>query len=158
MKKEISIKRIVHDKANRIYVETDMLGKTITIGRGIKRRRLDQWEAERLHFLLKRQLDRLNGSYSKEANKEKEEFLFRPKCGKAEMDTSNFCTNCGFRLRSTTIGEVPRVKKENEEEKTVQGKEQFLSSEEEKFEKIHGGIFKTPRPIEVPIEDRKICI
>lgn len=139
MKKEISIKRIVHDKANRIYVETDMLGKTITIGRGMKRRRLTQWEAERLHFLLKRQLDRLNGTYPKEANKEKEEFLLCPKCGKAGLDTSNFCAYCGSRLRNTTIGEVTGARKENEEEKTTPGKEQSFSSEEERFEKLMKG-------------------
>lgn len=98
--KGISIKRVVEDRGNGIYVETDMLQKTITIGRGIKRERFAQWEAERLSFLLKRQLDRLRGDYPKEADSDKNEFKTCPNCGEEEICTANFCGNCGCKLSS----------------------------------------------------------
>lgn len=96
--KGISIKRAVEDRDNRIYVETDILLKTITIGRGLQKRCFTQWEAERLEFLLKRQLDRLNGNYPKEAGNDKTELLICPNCGKAAISTVNFCGNCGCEL------------------------------------------------------------
>lgn len=100
--KGISIKHVVEDRENEIYVETDMLQKTITIGRGIKRERFTQWEAERLSFLLKRQLDRLQGDYPKEAGGDKNEFTICPNCGKEEICAANFCGNCGYKLSSAT--------------------------------------------------------
>lgn len=105
----IFIKRVVDDRDNGIYVETDILQKTITIGRGIKRKRLTQWEAARLSFLLKRQLDRLQGNYPKETARDEDEFLICPHCGITEKSTANFCGNCGCELNGG--------KKEETEEK-----------------------------------------
>lgn len=99
-KKEISIKHIVEDRSNNIYVQTDILEQTITIGKGLKKRRFTLWEADRLEYLLKRQLDRLNGNYPKELDGEKDEFLICPHCGITERCTSNFCGNCGYDLSS----------------------------------------------------------
>lgn len=99
-KKGISIKRVVEDSNNRIYVQTDILGQTITIGRGIKKRKFTLWEAERLEFLLKRQLDRLQGNYPKGTERDEDEFLICPHCGITEKCTSNFCGNCGCDLSS----------------------------------------------------------
>lgn len=121
----IFIKRVVDDRGNGIYVETDILQKTITIGRGIKRKRLTQWEAERLSFLLKRQLDRLQGNYPKETARDEAEFLICPNCGKGEKSTANFCENCGCELNGG--------KKEETEEK--------------KFERILNNYFKSHKRI-----------
>lgn len=65
-KKELSIKHIVDNRRFGFYIETDLVNNTIVIGKGIKRRCLALWEAERLEFLLKRQIDRIKGDYPKE--------------------------------------------------------------------------------------------
>lgn len=62
-KKKFFIKHIVDDRCFGIYFETDLVNKTIVIGKGTKRRRFSLGEAERLEFLLKRQIDRVKGDY-----------------------------------------------------------------------------------------------
>ena len=98
--KEITIKHVVDDRNAGIYIETDILAKTIKIGRGMKRRRLTLWEAERLEFLLKRQIDRLNGDYPKETGEKQDEVLICTHCGDSILNPKNFCTNCGCELSS----------------------------------------------------------
>lgn len=97
-RKEMSIKHVVNDGDAGIYISTDILNKTITIGRGLKRMCLRQWEADRLEFLLKRQMDRLAGDYPKETSMEENEFLICPNCSRPERSTANFCGNCGYDL------------------------------------------------------------
>ncbi len=99
-KSEITIKRSVEDRSVGIYVEADILQKTITVGKGMMRRRFTLWEATRLEFLLKRQIDRLTGNYPKETGGEEEEFVVCPSCGGAESSEGKFCSNCGQKLSS----------------------------------------------------------
>lgn len=99
-KSEVSIKHIVNDRDAGICVETDVLERTVTIGKGMKRSRFTLWEAERLEFLLKRQIDRLKGDYPKETDREQNELLICPNCGRTERTTANFCGNCGYDLSS----------------------------------------------------------
>lgn len=99
-KNGVSIIHAVNDRANGVYVETDILARTITIRMGLKKRRFTLGEADRLEFLLKRQIDRLLGKYPKEAGSDQTEFLICPNCGKEEKSTANFCGNCGCELSS----------------------------------------------------------
>lgn len=99
-RKEVVIKHIVDDKSTGFYTATDLLEKTITIGKRTKRMRLSLWEAERLEFLLRRQIDRLKGDYPKKPDREQNEFLICPNCGRVEKSTANFCGNCGNDLSS----------------------------------------------------------
>ncbi len=99
-KNKMDIRHVANDRENGIYVQTDILEQTITIGRGLKKRKFTLWEAERLEFLLKRQLDRLQGNYPKETDRDEDEFLICPHCGITEKCTSNFCGNCGCDLSS----------------------------------------------------------
>lgn len=89
-KKGIVIKRVVEDRDVGIYVETDLLNKTIVIGKGTKRRRFALWEAERLEFLLRRQIDRINGNYPKEGVKEGNADVIKSSPSQTEIDEIQF--------------------------------------------------------------------
>lgn len=98
--KEMSIKHIVNDGFTGIYFETDILERTITVGRGLRKRRFSLGEAAQFEFLFKRQIDRLLGNYPKETDSDKAEVLICPNCGKTEKSTADFCGNCGCKLSS----------------------------------------------------------
>lgn len=117
----VSIIHAVNDRANGVYVETDILARTITIRMGLKKRRFTLGEADRLEFLLKRQIDRLLGKYPKEAGSDQTEFLICPNCGKEEKSTANFCGYCGCELNGSK-------KEETEEEKFKRLMNNYLKS------------------------------
>ncbi len=110
---EISIRRVVEDRDAGIYVSTDILNKTITIGKGVKRRCLTLWEAERLEFLLKRQIDRLTGDYPMKADRDNDEFMICPHCSRVEKHEAKFCENCGHKLSSAKEEALALPSKEN---------------------------------------------
>lgn len=95
----ISIIHTVNDRSNGIYVETDILERTITLGRGLQRRCLTLHEATRLERLLKKQIKRINDRWQ---DSQPVEFTICPNCGKEEVCTANFCGNCGCKLSSAT--------------------------------------------------------
>lgn len=121
----IAILYSVNDRGCGIYVETNILEKAITFREGLRRRRLTLGEAERLEFLLKRQIDRINDrwqdNHSKEAGSDKAEFQVCHNCGKEERSIANFCGNCGCELNVAK-------KEETEEEKFERLLKNYLKS------------------------------
>lgn len=59
----ISIKHIVDYRCLGLYVETDILQKTVTIGKGRKRIHLDIIQVKKLKKLLEKQISRIDSVY-----------------------------------------------------------------------------------------------
>lgn len=136
----VSILHTVNDRSTGIYVETDILNRTITFREGLRRRRLPLWKAERLEWLLKKQINRINDRWRdnrpKEADNERAEFLICPDCGEAEKSTANFCGNCGCELNGSKKGE--------------ERLEFLLKTEEEKFERLMNNYLKSNKRVLFP--------
>ncbi len=60
---EVSIKHIVDYKCLGIYIETDLLQDTITVGKGKKRIRLNLLQAKKMKELLEKQISRIDAKY-----------------------------------------------------------------------------------------------